>query len=186
MHILKYPDNQLESHWPGTMIDLFEAHPRAMVHRTQRGTGFTLIHGDVNPGNILVPHEGDRSPEGERWGRVHYALTVPRETLKTAISHLREHGSEVYGPADIRWMRSRSYYFFDPDGNLLEFWSPEIGDTRCRGRRCCRDRMGRVGRPVAGRLSTTRVEVGRYRCCPCRYCRSSEPWLAPNRPGLPR
>ena len=107
-----------------------------MVHRTQRGTGFTLIYGDVNPGNILVPHEGDRSPEGERWGRVHYALTVPRETLKTAISNLREHRSEVYGLADIRWMRSRAYYFFDPDGNLLEFWSPEIGDTRCRGRRC--------------------------------------------------
>ena len=61
MHILKYPDNQLESHWPGTMIDLFEAHPRAMVHRTQRGTGFTLIYGDVNPGNILVPtRETDR------------------------------------------------------------------------------------------------------------------------------
>ena len=68
MHILEYPDNQLESHWPGTMIDLFEAHPRAMVHRTQRGTGFTLIHGDVNPGNILVPHGGDRSPEGEGLG----------------------------------------------------------------------------------------------------------------------
>ena len=68
MHILEYPDNQLESHWPGTMIDLFEAHPRAMVHRTQRGTGFTLIYGDVNPGNILVPHGGDRSPEGARWG----------------------------------------------------------------------------------------------------------------------
>ena len=65
-------------------------------------------------------------PEGQRWGRVHYALTVPRETLEIAVSHLREHGLDVYGPADIKWMKSRSYYFYDPDGNLLEFWSPDV------------------------------------------------------------
>jgi hypothetical protein len=26
-------------------------------------------------------------------------------------------------------MRATSYYFYDPEGNLLEFWSPEPGDT---------------------------------------------------------
>jgi hypothetical protein len=24
-------------------------------------------------------------------------------------------------------MRALSYYFYDPDGNLLEFWSPDQG-----------------------------------------------------------
>jgi len=24
-------------------------------------------------------------------------------------------------------MNARSYYFYDPDGNLLEFWSPDPG-----------------------------------------------------------
>jgi len=31
-----------------------------MVRRTQDGNGFTLIHGDVYPGNILVPRSGHR------------------------------------------------------------------------------------------------------------------------------
>jgi thiamine kinase-like enzyme len=58
-HILEYADNQLEPHWPAALLEIFEAHPVAMVQRTQRSAGFTLIHGDVNPGNILVPLEGD-------------------------------------------------------------------------------------------------------------------------------
>ena len=31
-----------------------------MLDRTKRPEGFTLVHGDVNPGNILSPLEGDR------------------------------------------------------------------------------------------------------------------------------
>jgi catechol 2,3-dioxygenase-like lactoylglutathione lyase family enzyme len=31
----------------------------------------------------------------------------------------------VYGPTEFEWMKARSYYFYDPDGNLLEFWSPD-------------------------------------------------------------
>ena len=70
MHILEYPDNQLEFHWPGTMIDLFEVHPRAMVHRTQRGTGFTLIYGDVRGTySCLTGETGRRKGRvGARWG----------------------------------------------------------------------------------------------------------------------
>ena len=59
-HILEYPDSQLEAHWPETMASLFEAHPQAMIERAQRGQGFTLVHADVNPGNLLVPIDGDR------------------------------------------------------------------------------------------------------------------------------
>lgn len=59
-HILEYADNQLELHWPEAMTELFRAHPQAMVERTGHGPGFTLVHGDVNPGNLLVPMEGDR------------------------------------------------------------------------------------------------------------------------------
>jgi catechol 2,3-dioxygenase-like lactoylglutathione lyase family enzyme len=31
---------------------------------------------------------------------------------------------EVYGPEQLDWMNAQAYYFYDPDGNLLEFWSP--------------------------------------------------------------
>lgn len=39
--------------------DVFAHHPRAMVERTKNPNGFTLVHGDTNPGNILAPIEGD-------------------------------------------------------------------------------------------------------------------------------
>jgi catechol 2,3-dioxygenase-like lactoylglutathione lyase family enzyme len=38
---------------------------------------------------------------------------------------VRGEGVEVYGPVYFEWMKAKSYYFHDPDGNLLEFWSPE-------------------------------------------------------------
>jgi hypothetical protein len=59
-HILAGYADQLEPHWPDTLHDLFEHHPRRLVARTQHGNGFTLIHGDVNPGNVFVPVEGNR------------------------------------------------------------------------------------------------------------------------------
>jgi catechol 2,3-dioxygenase-like lactoylglutathione lyase family enzyme len=34
---------------------------------------------------------------------------------------------EVFEPVELEWMNARSYYFYDPDGNLLEFWSPNFG-----------------------------------------------------------
>lgn len=64
-------------------------------------------------------------PEGERWGRVHYAFNVPHDRLEEAVSHVRRHNVEIYGPVHFDWKNVLSYYFYDPDGNLLEFWSPQ-------------------------------------------------------------
>lgn len=50
---------ELGSTWRDAIIDLFENHPEKMVERTLYGEGFTLVHGDVNPGNILAPISGD-------------------------------------------------------------------------------------------------------------------------------
>jgi hypothetical protein len=52
--------NELKAHWPEAINQIYDAHPRLMVQRTQEDTGFTLIHGDVNRNNILVPINGDR------------------------------------------------------------------------------------------------------------------------------
>ena len=38
---------------------------------------------------------------------------------------LRVYGVEVYGPKHFEWMQAQAYYFYDPDGNLVEFWSPD-------------------------------------------------------------
>ena len=77
----------------------------------------------------LLFEEHSPLPEGSRWGKVHYAFAVPRERLTAAVEHVRGSDVEIYGPTHFDWMRATSYYFYDPDGNLLEFWSPEPGDT---------------------------------------------------------
>jgi catechol 2,3-dioxygenase-like lactoylglutathione lyase family enzyme len=78
----------------------------------------------LHKGSLLF-EEHSPLPAGERWGQVHYAFEVPRDNLEAAVEHVRRQGVEVYGPTDFAWMKARSYYFFDLDGNLLEFWSPD-------------------------------------------------------------
>ncbi|MFN6501103.1 MAG: hypothetical protein RMX65_029475 [Nostoc sp. DedQUE01] len=43
---------------PSALMDVFQYHPAKMIERTKNLSGFTLIHGDVNPGNILSPLNG--------------------------------------------------------------------------------------------------------------------------------
>ena len=78
----------------------------------------------LHKGSLLFA-EMSPLPEGERWGQVHYAFNVPREKLDAAVSHVRANGVDVYGPVHFAWMQATSFYFYDPDGNLLEFWSPD-------------------------------------------------------------
>ena len=73
----------------------------------------------------LLFEEYSPLPPGQRWGRVHYAFRVERERLEAAASHVRASGIEVYGPIRFDWMSAVSYYFYDPDGNLLEWRSPD-------------------------------------------------------------
>ncbi len=72
-HILRYVDvardgldpmleafgAELDASWPDALADLFDNHPRKMVERIDDGNGFTLIHGDVNPTNVLVPRDNE-------------------------------------------------------------------------------------------------------------------------------
>jgi catechol 2,3-dioxygenase-like lactoylglutathione lyase family enzyme len=72
----------------------------------------------------LMFEEHSPYPEGERFGRVHFAFDVARENLEAAVERVRAAGVEVYGPVELDWMNAQSYYFYDLDGNLLEFFSP--------------------------------------------------------------
>lgn len=71
----------------------------------------------------LLFEEFSPHPEGERWGHIHFALSVPELRLSEAVDHLRRNGIEVYGPQKFEWMNAIAYYFYDPDGNLIEYWS---------------------------------------------------------------
>ncbi len=72
----------------------------------------------------LLFEEHSPLPESDRFGRVHFAFDVARNDLDAEVERVRDAGVEVYGPVDFDWMSARSYYFYDLDGNLLEFWSP--------------------------------------------------------------
>ena len=78
----------------------------------------------LHKGTLLFEEHSPR-PEGERWGQVHYAFLVPSERLAAALDNVRAHGVDLYGPTRFDWMSAISYYFWDPDGNLLEFWTPD-------------------------------------------------------------
>jgi catechol-2,3-dioxygenase len=78
----------------------------------------------LHKGSLLFEDQSPL-PDGERWGQVHYAFQVPRDGLAAAVDHVRAQGVEVYGPRHFKWMQASAYYFYDLDGNLLEFWSPD-------------------------------------------------------------
>jgi hypothetical protein len=59
-HILDRFSAGLQPHWPDAIRALYAKHPQRMIERAQDANGFTLIHGDVGCGNILVPREGHR------------------------------------------------------------------------------------------------------------------------------
>ncbi len=71
----------------------------------------------------LLFEEHSPHPPGSRFGHVHFAFHVPRAQLDAAADHVRSHRVDVFGPTSFEWMSATSYYFYDPDGNLLEFWS---------------------------------------------------------------
>ena len=47
------------------------------------------------------------------------------DDLDAAVERVRAAGVDVYGPVEFdEPFNAQSYYFYDPDGNLLEFFSP--------------------------------------------------------------
>ncbi|MGI8924854.1 MAG: VOC family protein [Fimbriimonadales bacterium] len=76
-------------------------------------------------GTLLYEQHSPR-PEGQRFGPIHYALQARPGSLGAFLDNARHHGLTVYGPE--KWegrMKGESYYFYDLDDNLVEYWFPE-------------------------------------------------------------
>jgi hypothetical protein len=58
--ILSRFSHTLKPEWHGTINEIFREHPGAIIRRASDTNGFTIIHGDVGCGNVLVPRQGDR------------------------------------------------------------------------------------------------------------------------------
>jgi len=78
----------------------------------------------VHKGPLLFEEFSPR-PAGARFGPVHFAFEVARADVLHMVERLRRAGVTVHGPQRLEWMSAESYYFYDPDDNLAEFWSPD-------------------------------------------------------------
>ncbi len=74
---------------------------------------------------VLAFEEFSPEPPGKRFGRIHFALLIPRALLADAVAHVRGCGVNVHGPLRLEWMKAESYYLYDPAGNLVELFSPD-------------------------------------------------------------
>jgi Ser/Thr protein kinase RdoA (MazF antagonist) len=61
-HILAACANDLKPHWLTAIPEIYKKHPPLMVERTRDANGFTLIHGDTNLSNILIPQSAAARP----------------------------------------------------------------------------------------------------------------------------
>ena len=102
------PEHEASDEWAWFWAGKEGARQRVALHR----------------GSLLF-EEHSPYPEGKRFGSVHFAFEVARNELDAAVDRVRKAGVEVHGPIEFEWMEAKSYYFYDPDGNLLEFWSPD-------------------------------------------------------------
>lgn len=59
-HVQSHFGAMLKPHWPALIQQIFAQLPGALAARAQDKTHMTLIHGDANPGNMLVPKVGER------------------------------------------------------------------------------------------------------------------------------
>jgi len=82
----------------------------------------------LHKGKLLF-EEHSPLPEGKRWGKIHFALEVNKENIELALNKMKNAGIKIYGPTKFEWMNATSYYFYDLDGNLVEYWSPNLNNN---------------------------------------------------------
>jgi catechol 2,3-dioxygenase len=62
---------------------------------------------------------------GRGGAHVHFAFNLGEEALEDMIGRLRERDAEFEGP--IQLGPGRAIYLTDPDGNVVEFWTQDMG-----------------------------------------------------------
>ena len=57
-------------------------------------------------------------------GATHHAFTVSAEDFELATQKMQEWGVRVHSIPTVDRPSGRGFYFFDPDGNLLQLYAP--------------------------------------------------------------
>ena len=90
--------------------------------------GDHLNRDDLRYGDSMVvlfqrpkPMEKDALKED---GATHQAFTVSPEDFELAAKKMKDWGVKVYDIPTVERPTGRGFYFFDPDGNLLQLYAP--------------------------------------------------------------
>jgi glyoxylase I family protein len=98
----------------------------AKLNRDDMGDG--LSRADLRSGDSMVvlfqrprPTEKDALAED---GATHHAFLVDDEDFELAVKKMKDWGVKVYKTPTVDRPTGRGFYFFDPDGNLLQLYAP--------------------------------------------------------------
>ena len=97
---------RLLSHEPG----------RALFYRLGHGVLLLFQPGTTRRGGKLPPHGAA--------GSIHVCFRSAPEAYEAWKAHLERRGVAIL--QEVQWPRGRSFYFEDPDGNLLEIADSDI------------------------------------------------------------
>jgi catechol 2,3-dioxygenase-like lactoylglutathione lyase family enzyme len=95
--------------------------------------GDRLDRADLRSGDDMVvlfqrpkPIEKDAVAED---GATHHAFVVDREDFDLAEKKMKEWGVKIYHIPTVDRPTGSGFYFFDPDGNLLQLYAPPKGSS---------------------------------------------------------
>ena len=100
-----------------------------VVERWPDRDAFWVMAGDRTRIGLWKPQVGIA---GGRGGvHVHYAMHLPREQYADALRRVREQGYEPH--EEVFDSRGVAFYLTDPDGNVVEFWTWDVGEHLAGG-----------------------------------------------------
>jgi glyoxylase I family protein len=106
----------------------------AKLNRDDMGEG--LARAELRSGDSMVvlfqrpaPLEKNALKED---GATHHAFVVDNEDFDRAAREMREKGVRLHSVPEVERPSGRGFYFFDPDGNLLQLYAPPRTPERAR------------------------------------------------------
>jgi catechol 2,3-dioxygenase-like lactoylglutathione lyase family enzyme len=95
-----------------------------VVERWPQREAIWVMAGDRTRIGLWRPQVG---LHGGRGGiHVHFAMHIPAERYDAAVEHLRGQGQQVIEQTFNK--RGRAAYVDDPDGNVVELWTWDVGE----------------------------------------------------------
>lgn len=97
-----------------------------VVERWQQREAVWVMAGDRTRIGLWRPQVGLARARGGV--HVHFAMHLPEEAYDAAVARLRAHGLSVEEHGFRTRPESRAVYAMDPDGNLVELWTWDVGN----------------------------------------------------------